>query len=105
MKKPSLKMLHGMLVRLELKKTVHDSDYHTVLTRIKVDGDKAACRCVVCGCHRLTLTPKLIDYLLSVIAVSSTIPTEPITIKDGSYGPKDRADEGDHVAHCLDLFR
>jgi hypothetical protein len=55
-----MELLHGMLVKLALKRTAGDSDYHTALARIRIDGDKATCRCVVCGCHRLSLSPEII---------------------------------------------
>ena|SRR6516165_8615378 len=94
----AMKVLKGMLVQIELRKTLRDSDYHTALARICIEGDRAVARCVVCGCHRLTLTPKLIDFLLTVVA---TLPegakNEIIVLKDGTY-------EVDGVTRCLDLF-
>jgi hypothetical protein len=74
-----------MLVKLELKCTAKDSDFHTALARIRVDGDKATCRCVVCGCHRLSLSPEMTCFLLGVVTAFPDAKNEIITLSDGHY--------------------
>jgi len=97
-----MRALKGMLVRLELRKTLKDSNYHTTLCRIDVDGNRAVARCVVCGCHRLTLTPEL-DFLLTVIATLPGTKDKIIIIKDGTYEPQDFATSTNPVADYSDL--
>jgi hypothetical protein len=96
--------LNGMLVKLELKRTARDSDWHTTLARIKVDGDKVTCRCVVCGCHRLSLSPEIVHYLLAVVTAYPDAQKEVITISDGHYdNTKDSAPEVEHGTTNPDL--
>ncbi len=80
-----MEALHGVLVKLELKRTAKDSDYHTALARIKVEGDKATCRCVVCGCHRLALSPEITRFLLGVVTGYPDAKNEIVTLSDGHY--------------------
>src|SRR5262245_54000000 len=82
-KRSRMKALEGMFVRLELAKTRKDSDRQTTLARICVEHDRAIARCVACGCHRLTLTPKMIDFLMAVVATMPDAKAEVIAIRDG----------------------
>lgn len=83
-----MRALEGMLVRLQLAKTRKGSDTHTALTRISVEGDQAVARCVVCRAHRITLTPKMINFLLTFVATFPGAAKDAIvTIKDGTYDP------------------
>lgn len=102
-----MELLHGMLVKLALKRTAGDSDYHTALARIRIDGDKATCRCVVRGCHRLSLSPEITNFLLAAVTAYPDIKNEIITISDGHYDPKDNTDEfrPDATAAAKDLLR
>jgi hypothetical protein len=99
--KTDLTPLHGMLVKLALKRTARDSDWHTALARIKVDGDRATCRCVVCGCHRLSLAPEIVRFLLAVVTAYPE--TKSITLSDGHYDNEDSPPEIEHVATGDDL--
>jgi hypothetical protein len=94
--------LHGMLVRLELKRTCRDSDWHTTLARIRVDKGKASCRCLACNCHRLALSPELARFLLAVVAANPGAKNE-VIISDGHYDPEDRAHDVEHEPAGDDL--
>jgi hypothetical protein len=85
---------HGMRVSLELKGTAKESNWHTTLARIKVDGNRVTARCVVCGCHRLSLSPEIIHFLLATVAAYPEARNEIITISDGHY--ENSAPEIDH---------
>jgi hypothetical protein len=77
--------LHAMQVRLELKRTAKESDYHTTLAHIRVDGQRVTARCAHCNCHRLVVPPVIIKFLLALIAEWPDANSEVITLSDGHY--------------------
>jgi hypothetical protein len=78
-----------MQLRLELKRTAKESDYHTTMARVRVDGNRVTARCAHCGCHRLALPRTIIKFLLALVAEWPDAKNEVITISDGHYENSD----------------
>jgi|SRR6516164_3734206 hypothetical protein len=100
--KAPMQILKGKLLRIETRKTRKDSDYHSTLARICIEGDRVVARCVTCNYHRLTLPPKTIDFLLTMVATCRDGKDAVITIKDGVY--ENLTNEVDPGPRCTDLW-